>query len=250
MAKEPLAKSLLLKDAAGKTKYFYPEKYVDKYNVELYEHTKAELAKGDTIRLTKTDKERERYANFEYKVEAITGNKEGATVILRSGDPENKQLILRPDDMRDAHWDYAQTVTGYGIQGGSKTYAIDFEASYRKNLANQRSFYISSSRAIQHLTIYTDNKEKLLNRILANKGDKYSALEVIGDITRTNSNKNSAQKESALYDSSLIDAKQNTDQASQYIHATNSVSIGNNSLHNIYNTKTVKDIKDIKGIES
>jgi conjugative transfer relaxase protein TraI len=191
------SKCLLLKDEAGKTKYFYPEKYVDKYNVELYAHTKAELAVGDTIRLTKTDKERELYANFEYKVKEVNDGR----VILESRDdgrnsqPGNeqkkqKEIVLDPNKLKDAHWDYAQTVTGYGIQGGSKTYAIDFEVSYRKHLANLRSFYIGISRAIEHLIIYTDNKEKLLSRIFANRGDKYAALEVAGDIDNTVSNNN------------------------------------------------------------
>ncbi len=157
---DQLSKSIQLEDESGKTKYFYPEKYVDKYHVELYEHIKAELAVGDTIRLTKTDKKRELYANFKYKVKEIN---DGA-VVLESIDSDinnsqhKSQIILNPKELRDAHWDYAQTVTGYGFQGGSKTYEIDFEVSYRKNLANQRSFYIGSTRAVEHLTMYTDNK--------------------------------------------------------------------------------------------
>jgi conjugative transfer relaxase protein TraI len=200
---DKLSKSLLLQNEAGKPRHFYPEKYVDKYNVELYEHIKAELVVGDTIRLTKTDKERKLYANFEYIVKKCNNSK----VILEgwNNDGKNKQqckhgnqknlekpkkIILNPKELKDAHWDYAQTVTGYGIQGGSKTYVIDFEVSYRKHLANQRSFYIGASRAIEHITIYTDDKEKLLNRIVANKGDKYAALEVMGDVGASNNNVN------------------------------------------------------------
>ena len=188
IASDPLSKSLILKDSAGKTKYFYPEKYVDKYNVALYEHTKAELAVGDNIRLTKTDKKRGLYANFEYKVKAVNQNGvalEAKDACLKNNRPE---VVINPKELKDAHWDYAQTVTGYGIQGGSKPYAIDFEVSFRKNLANQRSFYIGASRAVKHLAIYTDNKEKLLNRILSNKGDKYAALEVAGDLPASNNN--------------------------------------------------------------
>lgn len=186
-ANDPSSKSLLLKDTFGKTKHFYPEKYIDKYNVELYEHTKSELAVGDNIRLTKTDKARRLYANFEYKVKTI----KEAGVVLEGKDSgsqinASQEIILNPKELKDAHWDYAQTVTGYGIQGGSKPYAIDFEVSYRKNLANQRSFYIGASRAIQHLAIYTDSKERLLKRILSNKGDKYAALEVSRDLPFNN----------------------------------------------------------------
>ncbi|CAL7959125.1 conserved hypothetical protein [Gammaproteobacteria bacterium] len=208
--KDEASKSLLLQCESGKTRYFYPEKYSGKYNIELYEYTNAELAVGDTIRLTKTDKERELYANFEYRVKQVSSDK----VFLESRDVKNNQkseIILNSKELKDAHWDYAQTVTGYGIQGGSKEYAIDFEVSYRKNLANQRSFYIGISRAIKHLIIYTDNKEKLLNRILANKGDKYAALEVVGGIDNVAPNSNYDNKTKAIegkLHANFLDAKE------------------------------------------
>ncbi|MBU0744253.1 MAG: conjugative transfer relaxase/helicase TraI [Gammaproteobacteria bacterium] len=227
---DQLSKSLLLKDEVGKTKYFYPEKDVDKYNIELYEHIKAELSTGDTIRLTKTDKERELYANFEYKVKKTDEN----AVILEGKDPniennQHKEVMLNPKELKDAHWDYAQTVTGYGIQGGSKTYAIDFEVSYRKNLANQRSFYIGISRAIEHLVIYTDNKARLLNRILGNKGDKYAALEVAGDLKAANN------------DISHSDINNKTTKATKEIKETKDLG-GDKSHHNSYDAKEISKL--------
>ena len=172
------AKSLLLKDGSGKTRHFYPEKEVDKYNMELYSHTKEELAIGDVIRLTKTDKKRGLFANFEYRVKEINDKQ----AVLESKDKEKSQITLNHRKLKDSHWDYAQTVTGYGVQGASKEYAIDFEVSYRKFLANVRSFYIGISRAISHLVIYTDNKAKFLKQLLRNPGNKYSALEVVGEL--------------------------------------------------------------------
>ena len=172
-------KSLLLKDGSGKTRYFYPEKEVNKHNIELYSHTKEELAVGDAIRLTKTDKKRGLFANFEYRVKEIDDKQ----AVLESKDKQ-AQIILNHRKLKDSHWDYAQTVTGYGIQGGSQKYAISFEVSYRKFLSNARSFYISISRAIEHLTIYTDNKSRFLQQLLRNKGDKYSALEVTGELEK------------------------------------------------------------------
>jgi len=172
-------KSILLQDIDGKTKYFYPEKSTAKGNLELHEQVKSELAIGDSIRLTKSDKERERYANFEYKVKNIAKE----SIILEQQKTQAK-LTLSPENLQDAHWDYAHTVTGYGVQGASKTYAIDYEVSYRKNLANQRSFYIGASRAVEHLTIYTNNKDDLLAKIIGNAGDKYAALEVVGKLKK------------------------------------------------------------------
>lgn len=178
--KDTEAKSLLLKDGSGKTRYFYPEKEVDRYNLELYHHTKEELAVGDVIRLTKTDKKRGLLANFEYKVKEINDKQ----AILESKDKGRPQITLNHRKLKDSHWDYALTVTGYGIQGDSKKYAIDLELSFRKILANIRSFYIGISRAIEHLVIYTDSKVKYLKQLLTNLGDKYSALEVVGELEK------------------------------------------------------------------
>ncbi|MEI8055202.1 MAG: conjugative transfer relaxase/helicase TraI [bacterium] len=190
------AKSLLLKDGSGQTRYFYPEKEVDRCNMELYHHTKEELAIGDVIRLTKTDKKRSLFANFEYQVKEINDKQ----AILESKDKEKSQIILKHRKLKDSHWDYAQTVTSYGIQGGSKKYAISFEVSYRKFLANVRSFYISVSRAIEHLTIYTDNKSRFLQRLFQNKGDKYSALEVTGELDKlANNSEQTTKLNAAIY---------------------------------------------------
>ena len=221
------SKSLLLKDGAGKTKYFYPEKETDKYNMELYSSTKEELAIGDVIRLTKSDKKRGLFANFEYQVKAIDEKQ----VILESKDSnssknketekgteigakkikEKSQIILNHKKLKDSHWDYAQTVTGHGIQGGSKKYVIAFEVSYRKFLANVRSFYISISRAIEHITIYTDDKTKFLKQLLRNSGDKYSALEITGELEKfANNIKNSKQitKSKEKLNTTIYDVKE------------------------------------------
>lgn len=178
------SRSLLLKDGSGKTRYFYPEKEVDKNNMELYSHTKEELAVGDVIRLTKTDKKRGLFANFKYQIKEVNDKQAVLESKDKDRDKEKPQIILNHRKLKDSHWDYAQTVTGYGIQGGSEKYAITFEVSYRKFLANVRSFYISISRAIDHLTVYTDNKDKFLKQLLRNKGDKHSALEVTGELEK------------------------------------------------------------------
>jgi phage/plasmid primase-like uncharacterized protein len=186
--KDQKLKCILLKDEAGKTRCFHPEKHNGKRAVEIYENSRSELAIGDVIRLTKTDKERKMYANFEYRVESIVNN----TITLNSKDT-NELLVLSPEQLKDAHWDYAQTVTGYGVQGDSKPYVLDFELSSHKNLTNQRGFYIAASRAAKHLTIYTDSRKKFL-KCLEKKGDKYSGLEVVGGLDQTNN------KESPLSD--------------------------------------------------
>ncbi len=161
-----------LVDQDGKARIFNPKRDINDFS-GLYALEKMPVASGDKIRLTYSDKQKGRESGFEYQVESV--NKDSMHLIS----PEGKSLELSNDKLKDAHWDYAYTVTGYGIQGGTKPYTIDFQMSYRKNLANQRGFYVAITRAQYHATIYTDNKDKLLQRITKNLGDKHSALDAI-----------------------------------------------------------------------
>lgn len=175
--KDVVTDSLLLKDRAGNTKRFYPSKTASKQTWEVYDKVMTPLSVGDRIRLTKTDKVRGQLANQEYQVAAI----QDRDILLKSDDAD-KTIPLNRNDLRDAHWDYAYTITGYRVQGASKPFVIDYEVSFRKQLTNQRSFYIAVSRAKQHVIIYTDDKQKLLKRLLSNKGHQYAAKEVVGEV--------------------------------------------------------------------
>jgi hypothetical protein len=95
--------------------------------------------------------------------------------------------INSKEQIHYAAWDYAYTSTGYNAQGTSQQYVIDYEMSYRKNLTHQRSFYIAVSRAKKHVMIYTDNKEALLQKLMTNEKNKYSALKVIGELPKKSS---------------------------------------------------------------
>ncbi|STA63101.1 Multifunctional conjugation protein TraI [Citrobacter amalonaticus] len=70
-------------------------------------------------------------------------------------------MIINPGNTRaQQHIDYAWAVTGYGAQGASTDYVISLEGTEggRKMLADKRAFYISASRAKEHVQIYTDGK--------------------------------------------------------------------------------------------
>ena len=52
--------------------------------------------------------------------------------------------------------------------------------SWRRNLINRKSFYVSLSRAKFETTIYTDDAGKLASEVTRRLGEKTSALETIG----------------------------------------------------------------------
>ena len=156
---------------------FYPEHSKKWQEVALFSEEKSFLSQGIRVKFTKTDKERGIFANREWCVKAASID----SILLQEKDTD-RILTLNPNDMKDKHWDYAYTVTGYGAQGSSAPFVIDHEESSRKNLTNQRSFYIAASRAKQHVMIYTNDKEDLIHRVCGNEGNKYAALEVVGEL--------------------------------------------------------------------
>ena len=205
---------VLLKDEQQKITVLQPDQFnrinklqskakQNRGGIELYEVRTAELTVGDRVRLTKTDKERGLFTHIEYQVESLTGTKKETKAVFRpvqkekigsgvsdgvnSGIKNNQfnKIELDLKEYRDCHWDYAYTVTGYTAQGATKDYVIDYEASFRRNLTNQRGFYIAQSRAKHHVMVYTDDKEKFISRVESNPANKYSALELIDGIPQS-----------------------------------------------------------------
>ena len=137
---------------------------------------------GDRIRLSQSDKARGWIANTEYRVNDI--QKDSVTLL----DNQQQLLSLNRQQLKDSHWDYTYTSTGYNAQGATKPFVLDYELSFSKNITHQRSFYIALSRAGIHYMAYTDNKEALLNRLTHHPKNKWAALEVTGEMQRKSMN--------------------------------------------------------------
>ena len=122
-------------------------------DVELFTRGSMEVRAGDQLRFTATDRERGQAGNQKYTVEAV---KDNGDVVLNG--TAGRKVINPKEVLAEQHIDYAWAVTGYGAQGASSDYVISLEGTRegRKALASQRAFYISASRAKDHVQIYTD----------------------------------------------------------------------------------------------
>ncbi len=140
-----------------------------KNGVEVYREEEKRLAEGDRIRWTKTDKERDLKNGDKGEVERI----EGSTAIIRFQDGRRETLDLK----EQRHWDHAYASTIVSAQGQTYRSAMVLAESWRRNLINQKSFYVGLSRAKDEARIYTDDKDKLSKGIEKRTGEKTSALE-------------------------------------------------------------------------
>ncbi|MBF4937722.1 conjugative transfer relaxase/helicase TraI [Cronobacter sakazakii] len=122
-------------------------------DVELFTRGSMEVRAGDQLRFTATDRDRGQAGNQKYTVEAV---KDNGDVVLNG--TAGRKVINPKEVLAEQHIDYAWAATGYGAQGASSDYVISLEGTQegRKALASQRAFYISASRAKDHVQIYTD----------------------------------------------------------------------------------------------
>ena len=140
-----------------------------KHGVEVYREEDKRLAEGDRIRWTKTDKDRDLKNGAKGEIERI----DGSTAIIKFQDGRRISLDLK----EDKHWDHAYASTIVSAQGQTYRSAMALAESWRRNLVNQKSFYVGLSRAKEDARIYTDDRAKLTKGIEERTGEKTSALE-------------------------------------------------------------------------
>ena len=92
-----------------------------------------------------------------------------------------KSRTLITSDPRFQHWDHAYALTGYSAQGKTVSQVILNLESYRPQLTTQPAFTVLLTRAVQDLTLYTDDRKGLLRALYHHPGEKTSALEVRGE---------------------------------------------------------------------
>lgn len=150
---ERSTKNVLLRDEDGRTRYYSPAE-LNATEVEVFWQKTLELRTGDSVRMTKTQRQAGHAAHEQYRVEALHDN---GDVVLRGTSGE--KVISPGNTLADQHIDYAWAVTGHGAQGASSRFVIALESATgsRGMISGMRAFYISVSRAKEHVQVYTDN---------------------------------------------------------------------------------------------
>ena len=177
--------ALLLEKANGQIVFYkLPKAEAGTPNVEPYQIEQREIMAGDTIRWTRSDKHLGLLSPELAKIVAINNNQiyfKHAKVtqqgIVAEGGVVTGDLSLP----KYQHWDHAYAITGYSAQAKTIKSVIICAESFYKKLANQPSMLVAISRAVDDLTLYTDDKKTLLEKIQKNTGKKQSALEVVGE---------------------------------------------------------------------
>lgn len=130
-------------------------------NAQAFTVQPLELKAGDRIQFTRNDRELGRINGGCGEVAAINADARTATVRGERGQTQTLNL----DVSRDQHIRHAYVETAYAAQGRTVDHVIIHADSRATNLVDQKSFYVSVSRAKESVAIYTNDRAKLVSAI-------------------------------------------------------------------------------------
>jgi len=167
--------NVILKDEAGRTHFWSPQE-LNATEIEVFETRSIELRTGDSVRLSKTQKQAGHAAHEQYRVEELRDTGE---IVLRNG--SGVKVIDPATTIADRHVDYSWAVTGYGAQGASARYSLALEGveGARKQMSGARAFYINVSRAKDHVQIITDDRDGWTKTLGGRKNEPSTAHDAL-----------------------------------------------------------------------
>lgn len=169
--KDATENGITLSDKTGQEKLLPLEK-CKAYSV--YEPTKIGIAKGDKVKITKngSDKQQKRLDNGQL-FDVLSINKAGE---IKCRNKESKTTYILNSDY--GHIDHAYCSTSHSTQGKTcDEILISLPASVFP-ATDSKLVYVAVSRGRDMATIYTDDKEQLL-QYAERSGDRMSALELL-----------------------------------------------------------------------
>lgn len=167
-------KEVLLENASGKVIIWNPNKIGAKRIgvVEVYAENKISLREGDKIVWKRNSKQNSKIINSELAiVKEINEN----GVLFKTA--QDKDLFVEKNNPDLKHLDHGYATTVFSAQGKTSDNVIAVAESYREYLTNQKSFYVTISRARNKVTLVLDDKQKVYDKLLEFTGEKISALE-------------------------------------------------------------------------
>lgn len=140
---------------------------------DVLEPATIHLSKGDSVRITRNsyDKSKKRMDNGQ-QLDVLSVRKKGT---LRLQNRVSKQVYEVEQDF--GHIDHAHCVTSYSSQGKTVDQVLVAQPASTFPATHSKQFYVSVSRARERVTIYTDDKEQLLEHA-EKTGDRTAALEL------------------------------------------------------------------------
>jgi len=140
---------------------------------QVFSQQEDELCVGDLIIWTHNDKALGLTNGVKGSVVNVDSDTQTVDVNFKNG----MSRTLNLDQFAQQHWSYDYVTTAHASQGMTADRVFYHAESFRRNLASQKSFYVSISRAKHETVIVTDNRTSLEQQIMEHSGEKQNAIE-------------------------------------------------------------------------
>ncbi|MEL6877262.1 MAG: MobF family relaxase [Pseudomonadota bacterium] len=157
--------------------------------VQAFSEQSLELKSGDRVQFTRNDRELSRVNGGRGTVTAIDEQSRTATIRNARGQSQ----VLHLDSARDQHIRHAYVETAHAAQGRTADHVLIHADSKATNLVDQKSFYVSVSRAKESVAVYTNDRAKLVSAINERAGLAQTAIGLENVPTPSARKANSAQ---------------------------------------------------------
>lgn len=135
---------------------------------DVYQNTKTQIAKGDTVRITNNSKSQE-------NTKINNGNTYGIAGFTKDGDIELDNGKTLSKDIQ--HFKHGYVETSYSSQGKDAHDVLISMSDMSFAASNEQQFYVSASRGTHSVKIYTSDKDEL-KKAIARSGERMSATEL------------------------------------------------------------------------
>ncbi len=143
----------------------------DKIYFEAFAPKSRNFKEGDKIAFTRSIDELKILNSSQGIIDHIDDSKISVTL------DEGRKINLNRNSNISKHLDHSYAITTHKSQGLTCNNIIAIVDSTRKNLTNQKNFYVEISRAKEKAIIITDNKANAINQLKKDSGFDISAKE-------------------------------------------------------------------------
>ncbi|MCL6336268.1 conjugative relaxase [Pectobacterium carotovorum subsp. carotovorum] len=175
-------KNLMVKTSSGQIQAFNPSELIKgaKFAIDVFSKEEMLFSEGEKIVFTKSRKSLGVKNGDEYTLSNIDSGANTFTLV----NDEGKDITLKSDAMHNLSHMYA--LTSYKAQGKTVDRVMVLLESWRRNLVNERSFYVSLSRARVEARMYVDDVDKVKKSLAEHEANKTTSLTgfSIGDMKR------------------------------------------------------------------
>ncbi|MES2676887.1 MAG: MobF family relaxase [Pseudomonadota bacterium] len=143
----------------------------DKIYFEVFAKKSRNFKEGDKIAFTRSIEDLKILNSSQGTINHLDNNQ--ISITLEDG----RKINLNHNSNASKHLDHSYAITTHKAQGLTCNNVIAIVDSTRKNLTNQKNFYVEISRAKERAIIITDDKTKSINQIKKETGFDLSAKE-------------------------------------------------------------------------